>query len=544
MAAVGFINAFDELADRDRRLGRKVANYGMAAALMEYSRADELHFFMPFYNAAKPFMEQYAPVLELPQNKDRVKLLPALALPALLARNTYMAIHAAELDRYFPEMCHMRNQFAQEPFPITCTPHTLSYWSTQVRNIYKVLPGVRGYDSVFCTSQAAKDYLRGQLARVAKNLQDLGLSSAGYRGRMDICPLGVRSADFTGVEQDEARKRLGLPGDMITLLCLGRLTPSDKFDLSPLLGMLWLLNQKQPVRLILAGAEHNRYGQGMLALAKDLGLADRVHLFADFDSALKPHLFAACDIFVSPADNIQETFGLSILEAMAAGKPVVASDFSGYRDLVAHGKTGFLIPTLHSEELGLIDALWPVLPEHLSALQMAQRTAIDMDIWRQQLSLLIDDAELRAQMGRAGRERVLASFDWKVVVARMEDLWQELKSKALATPPAPAQERNVFALSLKEHFGHFAGGNLPIYRRFQPGPLAALFKAGKWGTFPNQDLGGAFNPSALSTILDFIQDMGGASLMDLYQAASEEMPPYQMEHLCLWALKYGILSQE
>ncbi len=53
----------------------------------------------------------------------------------------------------------------------------------------------------------------------------------------------------------------------------------------------------------------------------------------------------AADVFVSPSDNIQETFGLAVIEAMASGLPVVASDWDGYRDLVADGETGFLVPT-------------------------------------------------------------------------------------------------------------------------------------------------------------------------------------------------------
>src|SRR6516164_5936950 len=53
----------------------------------------------------------------------------------------------------------------------------------------------------------------------------------------------------------------------------------------------------------------------------------------------------AADIFASLSDSIQETFGLVIVEAMASGLPVVASDWDGYRDLVADGETGFLVPT-------------------------------------------------------------------------------------------------------------------------------------------------------------------------------------------------------
>ena len=55
-------------------------------------------------------------------------------------------------------------------------------------------------------------------------------------------------------------------------------------------------------------------------------------------------------------DNLQETFGISIIEAMAAGTAaVVASDFSGYRDLVLHGKTGLLIPSLAPSDYRILD---------------------------------------------------------------------------------------------------------------------------------------------------------------------------------------------
>jgi hypothetical protein len=227
---------------------------------------------------------------------------------------------------------------------------------------------------------------------------------------------------------------------------------------------------------------------------------------------------------------------------MAAGKPVVAADFSGYRDLVRHGQSGFLVPTLRPEDMGPLDALWPLLPEHISALQLAQRTPLDMNDWLGYLRLLLDSADLRWQMGEAGRRRVQELFDWQAVVKRMEEKWRELKARALAGPGGEA-ENNVFNLSLKEMFGHFMSGSLPLYRNFTPGPLAELFSQGRWGVFPNRDLGGSFDPGIVKTILDFVKSQGGASLMDLYQASGGEMPPFQMEHLCLWALKYGILSQ-
>ena len=66
---------------------------------------------------------------------------------------------------------------------------------------------------------------------------------------------------------------------------------------------------------------------------------------------------SAADVFISLVDNIQETFGITPLEAMASGLPVVVSDWDGYRHTVRDGEEGFLIPTLGGPEEGFVGDL-------------------------------------------------------------------------------------------------------------------------------------------------------------------------------------------
>lgn len=544
MRILGFVNSFDELADPDRRLGRKVANYGAVAALLEHSSFDELHFFLPFQAALKPFEQGYAPWLQRPENAGRVKLLWAQALPTALGRIPYTALHAAELERYFPELCHLRNRLAGHPLPITCVPHSLSYWATQVRNLYKVLPGPRPFDSILCTSRAARDYLQKALGAAAGQLQALGLQEAGYAGRMDLVPLGVRLEDFPPQDQAQAQAQLGLEPGVLTLLCLGRLTPYDKYDLTPLLGALHLLNQRHPARLLLAGAEDRLYGQALLETARGLGLAQRVHLFKNFESSLKPTLLAAADIFVSPSDNLQETFGLAIIEAMAAGLPVVASDFSGYRDLVAEGKTGFLVPTLGLSDYGPLDPLWPLLADHIAALLTSQRLAVDLGILLDRLEMLAGDPELRRRMGQAGRRRVEQRFAWGVVVPRLERLWLELARQAREAGPLPAPP-DVLGAGLGRVFGGFPSQGLSAGEVLTAGPLAAAYRAGRWARTAYPDLGPSLDPAQADLLLRVLEGLGGqAYLGDLQASLAGGLPAWQVEHLALWALKYGILQRK
>jgi len=94
----------------------------------------------------------------------------------------------------------------------------------------------------------------------------------------------------------------------------------------------------------------------------------------------------------------REGFGVACLEAMAAGRPVVASSVGGLRDLVVDGETGLLVP-----------------PGDVAALRAA-------------LEQLLGDAGLRERLGRAARERVLAEFTWKRYAEHIRRAYDEARS--------------------------------------------------------------------------------------------------------------------
>jgi glycosyltransferase involved in cell wall biosynthesis len=127
------------------------------------------------------------------------------------------------------------------------------------------------------------------------------------------------------------------------------------------------------------------------------GLGRRVELLGSRDDVLD--LLAGADIFVLSSRS--EGFPVSVLEAMAAGLPVVATDVGGVSEAVRHGETGLLVP------------------------------ANDPGALAEALDCLVQDPELRLRLGSAGRERVRQHFD--VVPFRRAHL--ELYRRLLASRP-------------------------------------------------------------------------------------------------------------
>ena len=130
-------------------------------------------------------------------------------------------------------------------------------------------------------------------------------------------------------------------------------------------------------------------------------------------------MLAAADILVSPVDNTQETFGLSLLEALAAGTPVVASRFDGYKDLVDDGVDGFLIDSYASRS-DPMEEWFDLLDPNIAQLFQSQGVAIDPAQLAARTLQLIGDDGLRASMAAAGRNKIGRDYRWSRVIARYE----------------------------------------------------------------------------------------------------------------------------
>jgi hypothetical protein len=134
------------------------------------------------------------------------------------------------------------------------------------------------------------------------------------------------------------------------------------------------------------------------------------------------------DVFVFPIDNLQETFGLAPVEAMAAGLPVIVSDWDGMKDTVTP-EVGIRVPT----ELPRAPLSTYVSYRHLGGTdsylqylgQIASMTPVDVGALAQALVTLASDPALRSQMGAKALERARKLYDWAAVIPQMQALWGE-----------------------------------------------------------------------------------------------------------------------
>ncbi len=309
---------------------------------------------------------------------------------------------------------------------------------------------VRSWDAVICTSRVVRDSVRRVLERQAEYLNARLGAQRFELPQLPLIPLGVHGAELAvdAARRDAVRQRLGIDAGDIAFLFFGRLSFHAKAHPQQMFAALERSARNgRRLHLLLCGWFANEAtDKAFHEAAAQLCPSVRLAVLDGRVAANRLDARAAADVFISLADNVQETFGLTPLEAMAAGLPCIVSDWNGYRDTVRDGVDGYRIPT--------------VMPAAGAGLDLAQRyddgvdsyeaycghtsqaVAVDGAVLAQACARLAADAALRRRLGENARGRVRAEFDWAVVFGRYRALWRELderrRADAALGPALPA----------------------------------------------------------------------------------------------------------
>ncbi|MCS6803939.1 MAG: glycosyltransferase family 4 protein [Acidobacteriota bacterium] len=216
---------------------------------------------------------------------------------------------------------------------------------------------------------------------------------------------GIRLADFITSPADSAaigaavRQEWGIPASAIVVGMVGRLVKEK--------GVVELIEAAEHIRRVRRDVVFLMVGE---ALHSDIGMREQLRQMIERRGLTDHFVFTgfrhdvarfyhAMDICVLP--SYREGMPRSIMEAMACGKPVVASDIAGCRDEVVHGQTGWLVPVKDAAALG--DALLK----------------------------LINDPALAQRMGQAGQQRARELFDEERISERIVETYHHLIEKKL-----------------------------------------------------------------------------------------------------------------
>jgi glycosyltransferase involved in cell wall biosynthesis len=245
------------------------------------------------------------------------------------------------------------------------------------------------------------------IAECPQDRTDLTTLYRADERRVSVIPCGFDQAEFWPITKPFARRALGFCAHDRILLNVGRLAPRKGLDnLVRGLGQL-ARGHGISARLIIVGGNSDLPDPAVTpemarlqAVAAEEGVERQVHFTGRRSREFLKLYYSAADVFATTP--WYEPFGITPLEAMACGTPVIGADVGGIRFSVADGVTGVLVP-----------------PEDPPALAAAA-------------ARLLADPQLMREMGRSGMQRVQAQFTWPKVARSIASLYDRVAPRSRA----------------------------------------------------------------------------------------------------------------
>lgn len=430
--------------DQDRLMGRHAATESFFQAWLR----DERNAHFVGYVESAPDLQAIKEAVRRVDGHDRRPV--TVATPA----NPRALVETGTLFRPDPrlgDLAFKRRRGDPRRWSLVGITHTTAS-ATAMDAIGSLVTGpVESWDALICTSQAVRRMVQRQIDGQLAYLHERFGITRHVLPALPVIPLGIDVAPFDPDTRQAAshrqrwRRQLGIAPDDVAVLYVGRFSAYVKGHPLPMfVGLeeaIQALAGRLPgrVHLIQAGwfTDDRRRGDWEAAQA---ALAPSVvhHVLDGRLPDIRAQIRFAADLFCSFADNIQESFGLTPVEAMAAGLPAVVSDWDGYRESVRHGETGLLVPTTAPEPgpgLWLAQRFEDNVDNYDTYCAItAMATAVDVSAARDAFAVLLADPERRRAMGRAGLVRARA-FDWPVVLGHYRELFAELGRRRGAARP-------------------------------------------------------------------------------------------------------------
>jgi starch synthase len=420
-------------------MGRQAAGNGFLRAAVAARGEEPLYGYAPHQRTG----ESFAAMVRALDPAATPIWIPANRLDLVAQRGTFY-----RPDQVLAPAARLRLRAGPSAYSICGVTHTIASQGAMSATADLLTGPLMAWDAVICTSSVARSSLQTMMDAQKDYLGwRFGLPVAPPTPQLPVIPLGVHCDDFAFTDEDraEARRLLGIAEDEVVALFAGRLTFSAKVHPHAMYAALQRVVEEtgRKIVLIQAGQFASPPLEGIYHSAVAQFCPSVRSVFVDGKATeLYRAAWRGADFFVSLSDNIQETFGLTPVEAMAAGLPVLVSDWNGYKDTVRDGIDGFRIRTWAPAA----PASAPAARDHECEVNnydyylSRTSTTVSMD-WRQLLAAtitLVTDGVVRRALGESARRRAREVLDWSVVYRQYQDLWAELAAMRLKARDDPS----------------------------------------------------------------------------------------------------------
>ncbi|MGV8987059.1 MAG: glycosyltransferase family 4 protein [Cypionkella sp.] len=415
---------------------------------------------------------------------------------------------------------------------------------------------VMEWDAVICTSRAVQGAVLTQMDLIDNHIRHRFGTEPPPRPMFPVIPLGVHTEDFTrnAAARADLRTKLGAGPQDVVFSTIARLSPHEKFDPIPIFLSMQAAARELPagikMHVVMCGIFRQPYARkvfedGAARLMPDVGF-----LILDGEKAEdRSATLSAADVFLFMIDNIQETFGLAPLEGMAAGLPVLASDWDGLKDTITPD-VGFRVKSrmlgphhLVNESVRLQGGI-DDYTQYCAA--VSAMTELDMADMKAKILALAASPDLRARMGAAALRRVRENYDWKAVIPQMQALWAEQVARKTAGSTRSYRIRG-YSLPISPSpsllFGGYASETATLTTEsFHAPDRSGLPDLTEVLTLRNyQGLNRIFaEPAHIATIYAAVQS-GQARVADI--CAITRMREAFVERVLMWLLKYDFIRR-
>jgi glycosyltransferase involved in cell wall biosynthesis len=300
----------------------------------------------------------------------------------LFKREDYDVVHTHHL---FTPLSIFAAGIAKFMYPprkcVVATNHTYHMWAERsfFRFFSRLTVGSTQPDRVIAISKVSE-----------KLVERLGVDPE----RIRRIPLGVNVEKFNPAKRsEELRRKLGADS-CVLILYVGRLVERKGVHYL-LMALQQVLKEVKDVKLAVLG--EGPWKGRLMKLSRELGLGEAVEFLGYRPREEVWKYCVSCDFMVAPSTD-HESFGIVITEAMASGKPIIATDVTGFNEVFVEG-TGFLVP-----------------PRDVNAL-------------KEKILLLAREKRLRERMGRRAREEAVRRYSWKQIADRTLEVYNEVLSE-------------------------------------------------------------------------------------------------------------------